>query len=203
MKIKPLVTKAVSNTISKENVKDVKKELSKLASMANKRIQRLEKAGLTDSPAYKKWVEEGSLKFGVKGKNHNQLQRELSRLKTFITSETSTIKGVNNVLKEMASNTGISYKNLTELRSKASKFFELASKVEQYIRSVDDIASAMGYQKIWQAINSYTKDAKINLGNAETDIDSLVDKVSELLTASNLSKSQNSYETDPDGWWFE
>lgn len=203
MKIKPLVTKAVSNTISKENVKDVKKEMSKLASMANKRIQRLEKAGLTDSPAYKKWVDEGSLKFGVKGKNHNQLQRELSRLKTFITSETSTIKGVNNVLKEMASNTGISYKNLTELRSKASKFFELSSKVEQYIRSVDDIASAMGYQKIWQAINSYTKDAKINLDNAETDIDSLVDKVSELLTASNLSKSQNSYETDPDGWWFE
>ena len=40
--------------ISKENIKKAKKEITKLASMANKRLQRLENANLESSPAYKK-----------------------------------------------------------------------------------------------------------------------------------------------------
>ena len=200
MVLKPFVSNVAKGIITKDNVKDIKKEMSKLASMANKRISRLEKAGLENTPSYQKWIKEGALKFGVKGKDHNQLQKELTRLKGFINSETSTIKGVNNVLKEMAQNTGISYKNLTELRSKSGKFFELSSKVEQYIRSVDDIASAIGYQKIWQAINTYTKDAKVNLANAETDIDSMIEKISELLVAQN---SSNQYQNESSEWWFE
>ena len=187
--------------ITKDNIKDIKKEMVKLSSMANKRIQRLEKSGLENTPSYQKWVKDGSVKFGVKGKTHNELQKELTRLKGFISSETSTVKGINNVLKDMAKNTGVKYKNLTELRKKAGKFFELSSKVEQYIRTVDDIASAIGYQKIWQAINTYTKDAKINLANAETDIDSMIENISELLTAQQNSKAP--YENDPNDWWFE
>ena len=40
-------------------------EVSRLASMANKRLARLENAGLESSPAYKKWVSEGGEKFGL------------------------------------------------------------------------------------------------------------------------------------------
>ena len=167
--------------IHKDNVKEVKAEMSRLASVANKRLQRLENAGLENSPAYKKWIEDGAVKFGVKGKTHNQLQSELSRLKTFINAETSTIRGVNSVLKEMASNTGIKYKNLTDLRAKANKFFELSSKVEQYLRNVDDIASAIGYQKIWEAVNKYTKDANIDLSSGKADLDSMVASISAAL----------------------
>ena len=188
--------------ISKENIKAVKAEMSKLASMANKRITRLENANLESSPAYKKWVADGSVKFGVKGKTHNELQAELSRLKNFINAETSTIRGVNNTLKEMAKNTGIKYKNLTDLRAKADKFFELASKVEQYLRTVDDIASAIGYQKIWEAINTYTKESKTDLANSETDIDSLVANVTDMLSATN-NKPINGWANGDDGWWFD
>ena len=188
--------------IHRDNIKEVRAEMSKLASVANKRLQRLENAGLDTSPAYKKWVEDGQVKFGVKGKNHNELQRELSRLKNFINSETSTIRGVNNVLKDMAKNTGIKYKNLTDLRSKANNFFELADKVEQYLRTVDDIASAIGYQKIWEAINSYVQTEKVELDSSETDIESLVANVTDLLTATN-NKPINGYSNDPDGWWFD
>ena len=188
--------------IHRDNIKEVRAEMSKLASVANKRLQRLENAGLDTSPAYKKWVEDGQVKFGVKGKNHNELQRELSRLKNFINAETSTIRGVNNVLKDMAKNTGIKYKNLTELRSKANNFFELADKVEQYLRTVDDIASAIGYQKIWEAINSYVQTEKVELDSSETDIESLVANVTDLLTATN-NKPINGYSNDPDGWWFD
>lgn len=156
-------------------------EVSRLASMANKRIQRLENAGLESSPAYKKWISEGGEKFGVRGKDFNQVQAELARLRRFIDAETSTIRGVNKVLKEMAANTGLKYENLEELRSKSEKFFELSSKVEQYLRTVDDIASAIGYQKIWESINEYIKDAEIDLGDSEMNIDDLTAKVVEII----------------------
>lgn len=188
--------------ITKENLKEAKKEISKLASMANKRLQRLEKANLESSPSYKKWVADGQVKFGVKGKTHNELQRELSRLQNFINAETSTVRGTNNVLKEMAKNTGIKFKNLTDLRSKADKFFELASKVEQYLRTVEDIASAIGYQKIWEAINTYVQDSNVDLANSETDIDALTETVSKLLSGTNnMPELENDSSTD-DGWFF-
>lgn len=203
MALKPFVSNVAKGIITNDNVKDVKKEMSKLASMANKRLQRLEKAGLQDTPTYQKWLREGSSKFGVKGKDHNQLQKELSRLKNFINSETSTIKGINNVLKDMANSTGIKYKNLTDLRAKSTKFFELRSKTEQYIRNVDDSASAFTSTRLFEEINKYVASANIDLASSEVNIEDLVEKVSELLTASNNSNSENTYESDPDGWWFE
>ena len=188
--------------ITSENLKEAKKEISKLASMANKRLTRLENANLKSSPAYKKWAENGEVRFGVKGKTHNELQRELSRLEKFLSAETSTVRGANATLKEMAKNTGIKYKNLTDLRSKADKFFELSSKVEQYLRTVDDIASAIGYQKIWEAINTYVKDSKINLSSSENDIDSLVENVTKMLNGANHDKRLENNSDTEDGWYF-
>lgn len=167
------------------NSKNIRKETSRLASIANKRIQRLERAGLQSSPAYQKWIDEGGQKFGVRGKDYNQVQAELAKLRQFLDSKTSTIRGINSTLKEMASNTGLSYKSITDLRGKAQNFFELASKVEQYLRTVDDIASAIGYQKIWEAINTYVKDTNTDLGSVETDIDQLSAIVSELIAKGN------------------
>ena len=155
-------------------------QASKLASLANKRVARLESNGLTDSPAYKAYIETGG-KFVVRGKDHNQLQSEVARLKKFIESATSTVKGVTNTLKEMASNTGIKYENLKDLRSKAAKFFELSSKVEQYLRTVDDMASAIGYQKIWEAINQYVKSGEIDLSSSDGDIDGMVKAVTDAI----------------------
>ena len=173
-------------------------EIRKLTATANKRIARLEKNGLESSPAYQKWIADGEVKFSVKGKDHNQLQKEVSRLKRFLESETSTVRGVNRTLKEMAKNTGIKYKNLKDLRTKSAKFFELASKVEQYLRTVDDIASAIGYQKIWEAINKYTKQRGEALGEGGADIDAMVRTVTDMLKASNLDKTKG----DSGDWWY-
>ena len=177
-------------------VRENRKQISRLVSLANKRLKRLENAGLNDSPAYQKWVEAGAEKFSVKGKDHNELQRELSRLKNFIESETSTVRGVNNVLKQMAQNTGIEYSNMQELKDNAKTFFELSSKVEQYLRNVDDMASAIGYQKIWESINQYVKDERITLTDAKMNIDQMTKVVTDMLKASN-----NRY-IDQDNWWF-
>ena len=167
-------------SIKAQRIAAYRMEASRLASLANKRIQRLEKNGLTDSPAYKKYLETGG-KFGVRGKDHNQVQAEVARLKRFIDSQTSTVRGVTKVLKEMAENTGIKYEDLKDLRSKASKFFELSSKVEQYLRTVDDMASAIGYQKIWESINQYVESGEIDLSSSDGDIDGMVKAVTDAI----------------------
>ena len=175
---------------------EFRKEVSRLASLANKRIQRLEAAKLTDSPAYQKWVENGGVKFGVKGKTYNQLQSEMAKINRFINAQTSTIRGINRTLKEMAANTGIKYGTLKELRSKATSFFELASKVEQYLRTVNDMASAIGYHKIWEVINEYVEREKIDLSGAENNIDELSKMVSELI----VQQQNHSATVIDDGW---
>ena len=192
--------KAISQTMKDAAAKAKKisadrKEASRLASLANKRAQRLEANGLQDSPAYQMYLKTGG-KFGVKGKTHNELQQEVSRLKRFIDMNTSTVKGVTNTLKEMAANTGISYANMKELKQKSAKFFELASKVEQYLRTVNDMASAIGYNKIWEVINEYVEREKIDLSGAENNIDELSKMVSELIVQ---QQNHNATVID-DGW---
>ena len=178
--------KAISDTIKDANDKVKKisadrKEASRLASLANKRVARLEANDLTDSPAYQMYIKTGG-KFGVKGKSHNEIQQEVSRLKRFIDMNTSTVRGVTATLKEMAANTGISYANMKELKQKSAKFFELSSKVEQYLRTVEDMASAIGYQKIWETINQYVKSGEIDLSSADGDIDGMVKAVTDAIT---------------------
>ena len=176
----------VESNISKEygkeqKIREYRKEANRLVSLANKRIRRLEKNGLQSSPAYQAYLANGGKPFSVKGKDYNQLQSEVARLRRFIDSQTSTVKGVNNYLKDIAKNTGIKYKNLTELRQKADKFFELSSKIEQYLRQVEDIASAIGYQKIWESINVYVKDNRLDLSDSNLSIDDMVVAISKAI----------------------
>ena len=186
----------------KMDAKQYRKEASKVISMANKRLTRLEKSKLTDSPAYSKYVDNNeNPRFSVKGLNHNDLQREMSKVKKFVQSKTSTVRGINTTLKEMANNTGIKYKNLKELRSKASSFFNLASKVEQYLRNVEDVASAIGYQKIWEAINQYVKSEQTDFEEVENSVEGLTNIIDGLLNGFDKGEIFT-MKNDNDGFYF-
>ena len=164
---------------AKERV--LKAEISKKASMANKRLKRLEKNGLTDLPAYRNWVDYGGgTKFSVKGKNYNELQAELSRVNKFIDDQTSTVRGSQSVLKNIASTAGINYKNVGELYSKTTNFFSLASKVQQYMDNTQGAAQAIGYQKLWSVINDYVKENDVDLSESIEDMDSMVSDLIQL-----------------------
>ena len=52
----------------KQDYQSLKREGSRLASMANKRLVRLENNGFEDSPAYEQWIESGGQKFRGSGK---------------------------------------------------------------------------------------------------------------------------------------
>lgn len=161
--------------------KEYRKYVSKVMAVANKRLDRLEKNGLTDSPAYQKWLSDVGVKFSIKGKSHNEVQSLASKLKKFIESETSTVRGLNSTLKNMANVTGVKYENMKDLQSKAKSFFDLASKVEQYLRNVEDIASAIGYQKIWESINQYVQVEKVDLAESSNNIEDLSATIGKLI----------------------
>lgn len=172
----------------------LKAEVSRKASMANKRLVRLENNNLTSSPAYQKWVDyQGGVKFSVRGKDYNQLQQELTRVNQFIEAKTSTVRGLNKVLKEMAENTGIKYGSVKELQSKSKNFFALADKIKEYLRQTEGSASAIGYQPVWQAINEYVQQEKIDLGDSELEIDGLVDKIAKLTSYEKVEQGFEGY----------
>lgn len=172
----------------------LKAEVSRKSSMANKRLVRLENNNLTSSPAYQKWVDyQGGVKFSVKGKDYNQLQQELARVNQFIEAKTSTVRGLNKLLKEMAENTGIKYGSVKELQSKSKNFFALADKIKEYLRQTEGSASAIGYQPVWQAINEYVQQEKIDLGDSELEIDGLVDKIAKLTSYEKVEQGFEGY----------
>lgn len=164
----------------KQDYQSLKREVSRLASMANKRLVRLENNGFEDSPAYRQWIESGGEKFSVRGKDYNALQKELARVRQFVNAKTSTIRGAQSVLKAIAANTGANFKG-KELWAQASNFFRVASMIEQYIRNTEDVASAIGYQKIWTAINQYTQANNIDLAAMQVDMEQMVGNIAQMI----------------------
>lgn len=191
----------------KSEEKELRKQVSRLASMANKRIQRLEQSELTDTPAYKSWEENGAHKFSVRGKTYQEVQAEYWRVKKFIENKTSTVTGAKQVLYDMASATGIEYTDIADLQAKASSFFSIASKVKQYLQSVGDSAVALDYQKIWEQINLYIKEENVELAGVEGDLQAIDDIVSRMLQL----KEEETYYSEFDklfdamdrGGWFK
>lgn len=169
---------------SVQKMRMFRKEISRLASMANKRIKRLEKNDLTNTPAYQRYIKDGGEKFGIKGKDFNHAQRELARIRRFVEAQSSTVRGANTLLKDMANNTGIKYKDMNDLKQKADKFFDLASKIEQYLDNMRAAASDVGYQKIWEAINVYVKEEEINLLEGEEKLDKMVEVIGKYVAES-------------------
>lgn len=188
---------SVEKMIKQRKLESLKREVQKKAYMANKRLVRLEKNNLTDLPAYKQWVTyDGGVKFGVRGKDYNQLQSELARVNRFIDAKTSLVRQANTYLKEVANTVGIQYGSVKELPAKLKTFFELSSKVEQYLRNVEGSASAIGYHKIWEVVNEYVESEELDLGSANVDVEDALDSLLELITYENLTEKDMFFSSD-------
>lgn len=79
------------DTFNQLSERDLRQLTTRLASAANKRIKRMEKAGIM-SPAYDRIQESGG-KISVKDKTFNQLRHEFGRAKGFLQSKTSSLSG--------------------------------------------------------------------------------------------------------------
>ena len=174
--------------------KALRAQVSHLASMANKRLDRLEKNELTSSPAYQKWEQNGSHRFSVSGKSYSEVQSEYWRVKDFLEMRTSSVTGTKAVLQEIATNIGwgkIDFENIALTQTQLSNFFAIANPVSQYLDSVDESAAALDYQEIWDTINAAYQQGKIDFNNAELDAEQMQGIVSEMLV---LEETQNMLE---------
>ena len=174
--------------------KALRAQVSHLASMANKRLDRLEKNELTSSPAYQKWEQNGSHRFSVSGKNYSEVQSEYWRVKDFLEMRTSSVTGTKAVLQEIATNIGwgkIDFDNIALTQEQLSNFFAIANTVSQYLESVDESAAALDYQEIWNTINAAYQQGKIDFNNAELDAEQMQGIISEMLV---LEETQNMLE---------
>jgi hypothetical protein len=91
--------------INKMSRRELSQVTSILSSAANKRIARIEKAGVT-SPAVAN-VKRHDGKFSVKGKNTNQLRSEFARARNFMQNATSSVRGAKQSAKQIEKNLGL------------------------------------------------------------------------------------------------
>lgn len=185
-----------------DKYKELRKEVSRMASMANKRIDRLERNSLTMLPAYQAWEKNGSVRFSVKGKSYEETQAEYWRLKKFLDDRTSTVKQANDFLREMAENTGIQYNGLEDLKTKSAKFFELADLIKQYNQSINQSAQALDYQKIWKDINTYVLDTDSDLADAVSSEEQLEKFLNYMNLVQPVENNQEGFSLNGNKWDF-
>lgn len=146
-----------------EKQKDFRKEVSRLNSMANKRIKRLTESEFSSSPAYQKWLKEGGEIFSIRGKTQSEVWKEYYRVKSFLDSKTSSITGTKEVLKNINKYTGMNLP-IEQVKEVAADYFNLASKVSEWV-GVKGLGAIYDSKQIYEQINLVTEENNLDLSN--------------------------------------
>ena len=159
------------NNVFTQQEKKYRQEASRKVSMANKRLKRMEEQNLTMSPAYKKWVDEGGQKFGIRGKSTQEVRAEVARLNKFLNQTTSTVRGTKKYLTNVAEQVGITnYNSFQSLNSQLKDFFEVSDRVREYLKNSKEVSVSIGYKKIWEQVNEYAETVGKEFNSLNQDI---------------------------------
>lgn len=185
-KIKVVRVRKSKNNIFTDKERKYRQEASRKASMANKRLMRLEQLDLTMSPTYKKWVDEGGQKFGIKGKSTQEVKVEVARLNKFLKQTTSTVRGTKKYLTNIAEQVGIKqWGSFQSLNNQLSSFFEVSDRVREYLKNTKEVSVSIGYKKIWEQVNEYAETVGKEFTSLNEDIVSIANSI---LQANSYSK---------------
>lgn len=136
--------------MAKQTLAQLKKEFNSLARQANSRIDSLKK-GRYRSPAVEKLRSEGVKRFGTKAQNlrtEADYRKAIRQARNFLSSETSTRKGLKKVTQEMMRNFGIKRKpgeGLSAVTRKARKLFDLYDDLKE-LANKGEIKSSDKYE---------------------------------------------------------
>lgn len=170
MSVRVTVTRSNKKVFSEEERK-LRQEASRLSSMANKRLKRVEEQNLVNSPAYRQWVEDGSQKFGIRGKTTEEVKFEIGRLNDFLDKSTSTVTGAKKHFKNVADKIGIvKWDDMNDLQNKINNFFEITAKVKEYLYNSKEIGVAIGYQKIWEVVSDHIEEMNTEIEDVESEV---------------------------------
>lgn len=162
-------------TLMNMSRKDLAKNVSILASAANKRIKRMKQSG-EYSPAVD-WVKTHGGNFSVAGKDKNQLLVEFFRVQQFLESKTSTVRGAKKWQRSVKKEVGKAIKGRLKVRGEGAKTIEDSLNAifndpkkredfwDLYSRITAEYDVKAKYKEIWDDIaNAMTIDK-----NAEVD----------------------------------
>ena len=189
-------TKKGNSPFSQEERK-LRAEARRLVSIANKRLRRLEEQNLLESPAYKKWVEDGGQKFSVKGKSMEEVKQEIARMNDFLKKETSTVRGAKRYFENVAKEVGIkTFSDFTDLQRKLNTFFETTAKIKEYLYNSKEIGVAIGYQKIWEVVSDYIEEVGHELEMTEENVLEMTEKLVESVGYSEVDRMLDEWMED-------
>lgn len=184
--IKVTNVKKSRKNVFTELEKKYRQEASRKVSMANKRLKRLEQQNLSMSPAFKKWIDEGGQKFSIRGKSMEEVRVEVARLNKFLKQTTSTVSGTKKYLSNIANQVGIKqWGSFQSLNNQLRGFFEVADRVQEYLKNSKEVSVSIGYKKIWEQVNEYAETTGKEFVSLTDDI---VDIANTILQANSYSK---------------
>lgn len=174
-------------TMAKMTSKEAKEMADRMRSAANKRLKRLRKEGAMGkaSPALReaeKALGGKGKKFSTKGKNRNQLLSEISKMKTFMASKTSTARGWRKVRESENKRIGIP-KKWGERKRK--RYWSLVNKAmdanSAKIKSIEEYFDSTQFQRYVRELVEQGKgmDEDAFMQKIEDSINSLYDSVQE------------------------
>ena len=174
MDVNGLSIKDIINMDFADIQKLTRKELatitSRLVSASNKRIRRLEKSELGESPAIRSLKSRtGETRLSVKGKSQGQLQRTFTEAKHFLNLKTSTIRGyksvVKNIKKTVSERTG---RSISEID--VSKLYSTLHKAQE-LGLVDKRGSKGSEQAVNEIIDILERNPDKSIDDIINDID--------------------------------
>ena len=160
-------------------------DFNRLVSKANKRYRRLEKKGW-ETQAYKKARQTGGQFHNRRNASYKEKAREYQRVKNFLHSDTSTVRGSKKVLKNMLSRTGledivgndVDVIMTTDKTQEGdgsttiiNKFFDVASMVDDYLMNHRGVK--ISSDEIWRSIHD-TYLSGYEAGFSDEDADAIV-----------------------------
>ena len=150
---------------------EYRREASRKVSMANKRLKRMEEQNLSMSPAFKKWIDDGSQKFGIRGKSTVEVKAEVARLNKFLNQTTSTVRGTKKYMSNIANQVGIKqWDSFDSLNTQLKDFFEVSNRVQEYLKNTKEVSVSIGYKKIWEQVNEYAETVGTEFNAMNEDI---------------------------------
>lgn len=142
------------NEFKQWTIKEMKKAVSDRASAANKRIKRVEEAGL-GSPAITAVYNTGG-KFSVKGKNTlNELYKEYKRVSNFLNRQDSSLGGARAEVRRVSERLGF-----TPTKKQLKVIFQAYHKAVKYSPAK---VQAYGSERLIQLYGQYMEDVSDEL----------------------------------------
>ena len=158
------------------------KDFNRLVSKANKRYKRLGEKGWKTG-AYKKAQATGGKFHNSRNASYNERAREYKRVKNFLNSKTSSVRGSKQVMKDMLNRTGlddiIGNDIDTLMGTKKGenpdgsivimeRFFDIASMVDEYLEQNRGVK--VSSDEIWRSIHdTYLSDYGAEVDNINID----------------------------------